>query len=193
MTAKNKPMIAYLNIRRCKMSTEAPQPPVQEQPQVPVEPVESQVVPFWAKLLGAAGLIPFVAGAVGPFVLPMEAAGQVVLMQMTYGATILAFLGAPHWGFAISEFKRADLPALTSSHQAFRYVYGVVPQLFAWFCLCSPPWHGALGLLVGLTGAFVADTYAARAGLVPTWYPKLRLPLTMGAVLSIGVTWMQLM
>jgi hypothetical protein len=44
-----------------------------------------------------------------------RAAGQVVLMQMTYGATILAFLGAPHWGFAISEFKRADLPTLTSS------------------------------------------------------------------------------
>lgn len=75
----------------------------------------------------------------------------------------------------------------------FRYVYGVAPQLLAWFCLCSPPWHGALGLLVGLTGAFVADTYAASAGLVPTWYARLRLPLTVGAVLSVGVTWIQLM
>lgn len=40
-------------------------------------------------------------------------------MQMTYGATVLAFLGAPHWGLAMSNFKRPDLDQLTPRCLAF--------------------------------------------------------------------------
>ena len=72
--------------------------------------------PPLAGALGAGGLIPFLAtSAPAQFVLPFDALlkplrsaiGRPSLnateLQVTYGCVILSFLGAPHWGWALSS------------------------------------------------------------------------------------------
>ena len=45
--------------------------------------------------------------------------------QVTYAATVLAFLGAPHWGYAMA----------VGSVGTFRMIWGVIPSLVAWSAL----------------------------------------------------------
>ena len=103
--------------------------------------------PPLAALLGAGGLIPFVAfsqpsrrllpldAALGPL---RDALGRPSLnpteLQVTYGCSILSFLGAPHWGWALAPAGPAS-PRLT----AFRLLWGVTPALLAWPCASGCP------------------------------------------------------
>lgn len=48
-------------------------------------------------------------------------------------------------------------------------------------------------LMAGFSGAFIADMIAATKGMVPSWFIRLRLPLTMGALASLGVTFVQML
>ncbi len=67
--------------------------------------------PLW---LGAAGLIPFVSCAAGvaaggvdltPLSLSVTP-GQLVHLQAVYGVSILSFMGAVHWGLAMTNYQR---------------------------------------------------------------------------------------
>jgi hypothetical protein len=128
-------------------------------------------LPFPARLLGPAGLIPF-AGLAGaawlgwPPALPALAA---------YGATILAFLGAVHWGLALrapEAERRADWPRLG---------LGVVPALVAWVALLLPLPVGLLVLAAGVLAVSAVESLASRAGLLPADYLRLRWLLSAGA------------
>lgn len=121
--------------------------------------------PAW--VLGPAGLLPFAAlaglGAWGepwaPFAL------------LAYGATILAFLGAVHWGLALAERRAAW----------GRMALGVVPALVGWVALLLPePW-GLLVVALGLLATAAVESWAAASGLVPMAYLKLRWLLSSGA------------
>jgi hypothetical protein len=71
-------------------------------------------IPTAAKVLAYGGAIPFVVGMCGVLVLPdinLANAATVAFLQMTYAASIVSFLGAPHWGLAMAEYK-----AGTSDH-----------------------------------------------------------------------------
>ena len=50
-----------------------------------------------------------------------------LLALMAYGATVLAFLGGVHWGFALDEGSNQTSQALRA-----RLVLGVVPSLIGW-------------------------------------------------------------
>lgn len=55
-----------------------------------------------ARVLGLAGLIPFVGLTVAMYV---DAAprGWIALAQLAYAATIVSFIGALHWGLAMRD------------------------------------------------------------------------------------------
>ncbi|MGG5820849.1 DUF3429 domain-containing protein [Falsiroseomonas sp. HW251] len=137
-------------------------------------------LPRPARLLGPAGLVPFAGLALGaslgwPGAAPALAA---------YGATILAFLGAVHWGLAL----RAG-PAERGADWA-RLGLGVLPALIAWVALLLPLPAG-LGLLAAaILGTAGVESVAARAGLVPASYLRLRWVLSLGAAacLLLGLT-----
>jgi hypothetical protein len=68
--------------------------------------------------LGAAGLIPFVSCAAGvaaggiDLSLPLGVSmtpDQLVHLQAVYGASILSFMGAVHWGLAMAGYRRPML------------------------------------------------------------------------------------
>lgn len=128
-------------------------------------------VPKAAVWLGYSGLIPFVVltlvcifGGAYPYLLAVEA-------LRGYGACILSFMGAIHWGLAIHP--AAQDPSLK------RLGLSVVPPLVAWASLLTP--HPATGLLIQAFAFALLLSYdlsATREGRAPAWYPKLRVPLT---------------
>ncbi len=101
-------------------------------------------------------------------------------LQLTYGAVILSFLGAIHWGFEFSKYGGRI------GHR--RYAMGVFPVFVAWPSLLLTP---ALGL-IAQWGAFVAvwffDLRATNRGWVPGWYSTYRFWLTAFVGTSIIAT-----
>lgn len=133
-------------------------------------------LPRFALLLGPAGLIPFAGLAIG------VAAGWPALAAplAAYGATILAFLGAVHWGLALAA------PPAEHAAAPWRLGLGVVPALVAWVALLLPL-GAALWLLAGAILVTAGlEALAARRGLVPPGYMRLRWGLSAGAALCLG-------
>ncbi|XP_024385924.1 uncharacterized protein [Physcomitrium patens] len=146
-------------------------------------------VPFPALLLGAAGLIPFVA-LTPPLaqMLPIPAIVAVSYAdaQAAYGASIVSFLGAIHWGLAMADYAApgkggvANMTLMTT-----RYVWSVVPSLMAWTALLLPPGCKFALLIFSLWTALGVDFVYARLKLVPYWFLSLRWPLTLVASVSM--------
>lgn len=149
-------------------------------------------IPTAPLLLGFAGLIPFmfppiwviISGPTG--ILSLEA----VILQQTYAAIILSFMGAVHWGLEIADHKSAD-PEQRKIPDYNVLVSSVCPALFAWFCLQM---NSSTMSLLALAACFLVLLFydfsrsresAKKNGNIPLWYTKLRLMLTTGAVASL--------
>jgi hypothetical protein len=123
-----------------------------------------------ARVLGFAGLIPFVGASVATWVLPPEARDAARQVLLAYGATIASFLGGLHWGFAMRR-QSAPLGLLA---------WGVVPSLVAWAALLLPRTVGLLLLAAVLVACYLRDRGVFVAEGVAPWL-GLRLPLTVVA------------
>lgn len=116
-------------------------------------------LPSAALWLGVAGLIPFLAAA-GMVLAGIEAwRGVAVHALVGYAATILSFLGAVHWGFALRA------PEAEAWATGRRLALGVVPALIAWAALLAPD-AIALGVLIAaFLAVWAAEEIAGRQGL----------------------------
>ncbi|KAI9190001.1 hypothetical protein H9P43_001434 [Blastocladiella emersonii ATCC 22665] len=139
-------------------------------------------VPAVPKYLGLAGLLPFLATTLGAYTcVPTDILGY-QLLQATYGASILSFMGAIHWGSAMAG---TGSPATANK----RYLISVVPSLAGFASLNMPP---DLALPLQLTGfglLLAQDVHAWRYRELPLWYPTLRVLLTSVVVGTLGATW----
>ena len=131
-------------------------------------------LPAPARLLGPAGLIPFAGFALVALVSPAWRPFALILL-LTYGAVIASFLGAVHWGFALRARPGEERAAWG------RLGLGVVPALLAWMALLLPLAAGLAALAAILLVTAAAETLAARRGLVPAAYLRLRWMLSLGA------------
>jgi hypothetical protein len=131
--------------------------------------------------LGLAGLLPFLGSAVLAWTAPAEWRGVALYALAAYGAVILSFLGAVHWGLALRA------PATEAAAMAPRLGLGVLPSLVGWVALLLPPLPGLTLLAVGILGTAAVESLAARRGLVPLAYLRLRWILSLGAALSLLV------
>ena len=143
-------------------------------------------VPQPAAWLGGAGVIPFTAGALGAWVLPAPWDLWALQAQVFYGACILSFMGAVHWGLAMADY------GATPGASWQRLGGSVVPALLAWGALLLTPVLSLAVLILTFAGLFMADLRATKAGLAPAWYPRLRKPLTILVILSLGVSLIRL-
>jgi len=134
-------------------------------------------IPRSALILGLAGLIPFLWGAltvlndgvalwaistfgarfVGPFV------------QLQYGVIILSFMSGVLWGFATRAEGRTA---------AAGYALSVIPALWAFFMTGIGPATSAINLITGFLGLLLLDWHFWRLGLAPPWWMHLRVILT---------------
>jgi hypothetical protein len=128
-----------------------------------------------AKVLGYAGLIPFIVFSLGTWVtLPLVDNPHFVLMA--YAAIILSFMGAIHWGVAMSRSSASELTQLGLS---------VIPALIGWLALLIASVYGYLLLIFCFSALFLADKSATHAGLLPQWYLPMRMVLTTVVVLCL--------
>lgn len=130
-----------------------------------------------ARLLGYGGLVPFVAGAIGIWLAAPDQEPFVTRALIGYGAVILSFLGAVHWGVAISRDGEGWPGQLTLS---------VVPALVAWGALMLPALLGCGLLIAAFAGHYLADRSAADRDILPRWYARLRVYLSVGVLACLG-------
>jgi hypothetical protein len=131
--------------------------------------------------LGLAGLLPFLGSALLAWTASVEWRGVALYALAAYGAVILSFLGAVHWGLALRA------PATEAAAMAPRLGLGVVPSLVGWVALLLPPLPGLSLLALGILGTAAVETVAAGRGLVPPAYLRLRWLLSLGAALSLAI------
>lgn len=136
---------------------------------------EARTPPLAAIGLGAAGLLPFLAGLLGTLAPSLAIVGPEGLLG--YGAVILSFLGGVHWGLAMMRGD-AGWRALGAS---------VVPSLVGWAALLAGGRAGLFGLAVAFAALLVYDLGEIRAGRAPGWYAALRWPLTAIVCLCTAV------
>jgi len=130
--------------------------------------------------LGYTGLIPFVA-LTAAAMLSDTAHAWLGRALLAYAAVILSFVGALHWGFAMS------LPDLDPRLQRGLFAWSVVPSLLAWVLLLLPPRIAAIGFIIAFVAHLLRDLNLARRIALPRWYLPLRLRLTTVACLCIVV------
>lgn len=140
--------------------------------------MRQKTMPTAVGLLGYGGLVPFIGLAILSFAEPAHGImyrGALIL----YGAVILSFVGAIHWGVAmmaegLSEQIRQDC-----------YIWSVVPALIGWFTYFFSPIGAALLLSVGFMLQYWRDAVTAKIIYWPDWYLPLRIRLTSVACASL--------
>ena len=129
-----------------------------------------------AKTLGYAGLIPFVIFSIGSWTtLPYVANSTHVLIA--YAAIILSFMGAIHWGAAISN---------TAGQHSKNLVVSVMPALAAWLALLLPETFALVILFVGFILLIAYELTVAKSQALPNWYISMRIRLTFIVTLCLA-------
>ena len=131
-----------------------------------------------AAWMGYLGLLPFVAAAVGLWFGPAWLAGWLA----TYGAVILSFVGAIHWGLAMT--RRNPPPEV--------FYASVTPALVGWAALLVPRIIGLPVLAAGFIAWRIWEHRQAREAM-PRWFRRLRTVLTVGAAGSLLAGWLALL
>ena len=143
-------------------------------------------IPRSALILGLAGLIPFLWGALNVIhpasldwdggLLPPMFKGTYV--SLTYGTVILSFMSGVLWGFATKAEGRVA---------ALGYGLSVVPALWAFFMVNGDPGNAAVNLAAGFAGLLMLDYFFAVQGLAPGWWMRLRVLLTAVVLACLAV------
>ena len=141
----------------------------------------SRTPPKTVAWLGYGGLLPFVGLALAS-ALDQDHGAWWLQALLGYGAVILSFVGALHWGIAMVA---ADMVSRSGC-----YAWSVVPSLLGWTGLLVAqvgfPGLAAVVLVTGFFAHFVMDLRLAKAAnLLPGWYLPLRLRLTAVATLCL--------
>ena len=137
-------------------------------------------LPRSAAWLGFGGLLPFIGLALTAFV---DRHHGIVWADalVAYGAVILSFVGALHWGFAMA------LPAMPQALRRNCFVWSVVPALLAWPAVMLEPAFGAPLLVAGFVAHIWQDHRLAGRVALPAWYLPLRRQLSIVACVCLAL------
>ncbi|KAI1407325.1 hypothetical protein F5Y13DRAFT_132040 [Hypoxylon sp. FL1857] len=104
-------------------------------------------------------------------------------IQLGYGAIIISFLGAVHWGLEYAE--KIPNPARTR----FRYGLGVLAPIVAWPTLLMPMDFALTTQFGAFVMLYFADARATVRAWAPSWYGLYRFVLTavVGAAIFISL------
>ena len=128
-----------------------------------------------AKILGYAGLIPFIIFSIRSWI-EIPYLHNTIFVLITYAAIILSFMGAIHWGMAMSK---------TDNKQNKYFITSVIPALAAWFSLLIPEFFSLIVLLIGFILLISYDLAVEKPQGFPNWYIPMRIKLTFVVLLSL--------
>lgn len=131
--------------------------------------------------LSVAGLIPFLVAGIIVLLDPVDTPIAVQVL-ISYGAVILSFIGAVHWGFALRDTAHPLPGAMTPQMLGYErqlLTFGVLPALLGWLALLAMihfnlPGVAVLLLLIGFFLTVVVETIGKGRGLVAGNYLILR-------------------
>ncbi|RSL47418.1 hypothetical protein CEP54_013403 [Fusarium duplospermum] len=103
-------------------------------------------------------------------------------LQLGYGAVIISFLGAIHWGLEYAE--KEPLRERTR----FRYGMGLAASIIAWPTLFLPVEYALTTQFMAFVALYFADSRAATRGWAPQWYGTYRFLLTAMVGLAIFIS-----
>ena len=129
-----------------------------------------------AKLLGYAGLIPFLTFSIGCW-LPLPYVTDAVFVLIAFAAVIMSFMGAIHWGAAMSS---------NSNKHSQQLVVSVVPALAAWLALMISTVPALTILLTGFILLYLYDNAVEKSQDFPSWYIPMRKNLTIVVTLCLA-------
>ena len=130
-----------------------------------------------ARFLGFGGLVPFLfltAATIMDLRLPFAPAPALLI---GYGAIILSFVGALHWGAQLTN----------STPRSARFIWSILPALLGWVALMVPATSAVICLITGLILCWTYDMRIMKAGEWPHYMRSLRTILTAIACLSLSV------
>ncbi|KAH8917125.1 hypothetical protein BT69DRAFT_1323803 [Atractiella rhizophila] len=158
----------------------------------------SKKVPWEAWAFGGAGTLPYLAtcgsavyasqqahvaaqwGTQAEIEEALQLLNSLTNLQLSYGAILLSFIGALHWGFEFSAY---------GGRQGLRrYAAGLAPVAVAWSSLLLPPVYGLTTQWAGFAGMWGLDVRATNMGWTPPWYSTYRFALTLVVGSSILLT-----
>jgi len=154
-------------------------------------------VPKEALYIGGAGLLPYAATSLATVWLSSDinhahAHGSGILftpetahqlldfvtpIQIGYGAVIISFLGAIHWGMEFAGYG--------GSHGYRRYMIGVAAPAIAWPTIFFPYETALITQFLAFNFLYFADARATVRGWFPEWYSIYRFVLTFVVGASI--------
>ncbi len=140
-------------------------------------PMTPPAVVAW---LGYGGLLPFVFPTLAGL-LDQDHGPLWSDALYAYGAIILSFVGALHWGFA------KCLHGLNDSQRSAAFIWSVVPALLAWPALLMQPVLAAPLLIAGFIANYLRDHHLGRQAELPAWYLPLRFRLSGVACVCLGI------
>ncbi len=141
-----------------------------------------------AVLLTAAGAVPFLACLAVIITQPTNAHAATKVM-IDYGACILSFLGAVHWGFALEPGGVVIDPRL--NHQ--RLSFGIAPALIAWaalliLTLAAAPRAAIAMLIAGFFATIIGETIGRGRDLVASNYLAMRWTVSIVVLAVLIIT-----
>jgi uncharacterized membrane protein YidH (DUF202 family) len=133
-----------------------------------------------ARLLGYAGLAPFVTFSLGCWV-PLPFVTDALSVLIAYAAIILSFMGAIHWGIAMSTADKGG---------SYHLIISVIPALVAWVALIMPAAMGLATLILGFIALYLYDVAVEEPQGLPGWYIPMRRNLTIVVTPCLAVAFM---
>ncbi|KAF1363335.1 hypothetical protein EJ07DRAFT_163206 [Lizonia empirigonia] len=156
-------------------------------------------VPKEAYYMGLAGTIPYLGTSLATVLCAYEinhsVAGQGSILsehtathllhllepiQIGYGASIISFLGAIHWGLEWAKYGGV--------HGYPRYAIGVIAPMAGWSATLMPVEYALITQFMSFVGLYFVDTRAALKGWTPPWYREYRFILTFIVGASIVIS-----
>lgn len=159
-------------------------------------------VPRQALYIGLAGVLPYLATSLSTIYLAWDInyahntgtgfivsghTAEVLLhilepLQVGYGAVIISFLGAIHWGLEFAKYG--------GHHQGYRrYAIGAVAPAIAWPTMLLPVEYALVTQFLAFVFLYFVDARATVRGWAPAWYSTYRFVLTfiVGASLVVSL------
>ena len=124
-----------------------------------------------AKVLGFAGLVPFIGLA---YLVNTFGAHEDFLRHalLAYGACIVSFVGAVHWGIWLSS-------SANQTGSSTGLAWSVVPSVAAWIALTIDTRASMAVMAALLVLCLLVDIALRRTDSLPPWYLTMRVTLTL--------------
>jgi len=131
-----------------------------------------------ARVLGYAGLIPFIVLSISSWLTP-PLGHQSIDLLVLYAAIILSFMGAIHWGAALVN---------DSQNNSAHYTASVIPALVAWLAVLTVQHIAISLLLVSFVMLYRYDRHVNDQLGFAAWYLPLRKQLTVVVSVCLLIT-----